>query len=137
MNYSQALQKGIPSKISTTPVPIQKEEKKEPIPTKEEKIQEDFKHLVVDCRHSKFDVYIGRPTKNKNIKDIYHGKYGNPFRMESESDRAKVIKDYELWLMSQPKLIQDAKQELKGKTLACWCSPRPCHGDVLARVANS
>ena len=25
---------------------------------------------------------------------------------------------------------------LKGKVLGCWCKPGPCHGDVLARIAN-
>ncbi len=24
---------------------------------------------------------------------------------------------------------------LHGKTLACWCAPKPCHGDVLAKIA--
>lgn len=24
--------------------------------------------------------------------------------------------------------------ELDGKTLACWCKPHACHGDVLAKV---
>jgi hypothetical protein len=27
--------------------------------------------------------------------------------------------------------------ELRGKTLACWCTPKPCHADVLSRLANS
>ena len=26
--------------------------------------------------------------------------------------------------------------ELKGKDLVCWCSPEPCHGDVLLKYAN-
>ena len=25
---------------------------------------------------------------------------------------------------------------LRGKTLACWCKPGPCHGDVLVRLAE-
>jgi len=28
-----------------------------------------------------------------------------------------------------------ALHELEGKTLGCWCPPRACHGDVLARLA--
>ncbi|HEY1865170.1 MAG TPA: DUF4326 domain-containing protein [Roseiarcus sp.] len=26
---------------------------------------------------------------------------------------------------------------MRGKDLACWCAPKPCHGDVLLRRANS
>lgn len=29
-----------------------------------------------------------------------------------------------------------ALPELAGKTLGCWCAPRPCHGDVLVRLAG-
>jgi hypothetical protein len=27
--------------------------------------------------------------------------------------------------------------ELRGLVLGCWCAPRPCHGDVLVRLANA
>ena len=26
---------------------------------------------------------------------------------------------------------------LKGKRLACWCKPKACHGDVLAKLADA
>ena len=48
-----------------------------------------------------------------------------------------MIKLYREWLLSKPELVAKAKQELRGKMLACWCSPLACHGDVLAEVANS
>jgi len=50
-------------------------------------------------------------------------------------DRAQVIARYEHWLMEQPELVA-ALPELAGKTLGCWCAPRPCHGDVLAQLAR-
>ena len=34
-------------------------------------------------------------------------------------------------------MMQRAKMELRGKVLGCWCSPKACHGDVLAEIANS
>eukprot|EP01133_Synstelium_polycarpum_P003471 gene3471-3950_t len=37
----------------------------------------------------------------------------------------------------QNALFQEAKKELKGKIIACWCSPLNCHGHVLAEIANS
>jgi hypothetical protein len=43
---------------------------------------------------------------------------------------------YKEYLKKHPELIEAAKQELKGKSLLCWCSPQKCHGDVLLTVAN-
>lgn len=72
------------------------------------------------------DVYIGRPTK-----------WSNPFPIvEGINTRAQAIQRYEDWIKSKPQLIADAKRELKGKTLVCWCKPYPCHGDILARIAE-
>lgn len=69
------------------------------------------------------DVYIGRPSK-----------WGNPFVIGRDGNRATVIRKYESWLRSKPELIQ-ALPELRGKTLVCWCKPLACHGDVLEKFA--
>ncbi len=79
---------------------------------------------VVHCKREPFDIYVGRPTQ-----------WGNPFEIGRDGDRAAVIKKYEEWLRGQPNLMR-ALGELKGKVLACWCAPKPCHGDVLLRLAN-
>lgn len=71
-------------------------------------------------------VYVGRPTK-----------WGNPFQMIKESDRADVIKKYREYIMARPEMIKEAKRELRGRDLACWCAPRACHADVLLEIANS
>lgn len=83
------------------------------------------KPLVVHCKREAFDVYIGRPSK-----------WGNPYKLTKESDRAEVLRLYEKWLMQQPKLLADL-HELRGKVIGCWCAPKACHGDVLARLANA
>lgn len=69
-------------------------------------------------------VYIGRPSK-----------WGNPFVIGVDGTRAEVVIKYEVRLMQTPKLLADIS-ELKGKSLVCFCSPQPCHGDVLFRLAN-
>jgi hypothetical protein len=84
-----------------------------------------MKTTVVHCRKSKFDVYIGRPSK-----------WGNPYKLEAGQDRAEVIEQYRDWLLKQPDLLADL-HELCGKVLACWCKPQSCHGDVLAELANA
>ena len=81
---------------------------------------------VVHCKRSRFDVYIGRPSK-----------WGNPFRIGKDGSRLVVIEKYRQWLLSQPKLVEQAKVELRGKVLGCWCHPKPCHGDVLVEIANT
>lgn len=82
------------------------------------------KELVVHCKKSRFDVYIGRPSK-----------WGNPFVIGKDGNRADVVQKYRAWVMEQPELMTSLG-ELKGKTLACWCSPEACHGDVLVELAN-
>ena len=32
--------------------------------------------------------------------------------------------------------LLDQIHELKDKILGCWCKPLPCHGDILAELAN-
>lgn len=71
-----------------------------------------------------YDVYIGRP-----------GKWGNPFELGRDGTRAEVIEKYRAWILTQPKLLSELG-ELKGKVLGCWCSPLPCHGDVLLELIN-
>lgn len=90
------------------------------------------KRLVVRCREDEYDVYIGRPSK-----------WGNPFSHLPDTlaqfrvkTRDEAIIAYAKWLMTQPKLIADAKAELRGKVLGCFCWPKSCHGDVLVRIAN-
>ena len=79
---------------------------------------------VVHQSRTPFDVYIGRPSK-----------WGNPFEIGPDGTRAEVIEKYREWLLAQPELLSQL-HELKGKTLGCWCSPLPCHGDVLVELID-
>ncbi len=77
---------------------------------------------VVHCKRTPYDVYIGRPSK-----------WGNPFVLGRDGNRDEVIALFEAWIKTQPHLLA-ALPELRGKVLGCWCSPKPCHGDVLVRL---
>jgi hypothetical protein len=70
-------------------------------------------------------VYIGRGSK-----------WGNPFRIGLDGDRAAVIAKYERWLAQQPHLLRSL-DELRGRDLVCFCAPCACHGDLLLRLANA
>lgn len=81
-------------------------------------------------------VYIGRRARHYARGWLPESPFANPFRIGAHGTRGEVIEKYRHWLWSQPSLIDRARMELRGKVLECWCSPLPCHGDVLLEVAN-
>lgn len=83
---------------------------------------------VVHCKQEPFDVYIGRPSK-----------WGNPFSHLTATtaefkvnSREEAIRKYSQWIITQPQ-INDI-EELRDKTLGCWCKPKACHGDILVAL---
>ena len=76
------------------------------------------------CKREPYDVYIGRPSE-----------WGNPFRVGLDGSREDVILKYRVYVKSNQTLMGRIST-LRGKVLGCWCSPKPCHGDVLAELAN-
>ena len=71
------------------------------------------------------EVYIGRPSI-----------WGNPFIIGRDGSREEVIAKYEDWVTSNEELINKL-EFLRGKALVCYCKPKACHGDVLARLADN
>ena len=65
-------------------------------------------------------------------------RWGNPFRISGRAAREEVIERYRLWLWQRIREGEVSLEDLAGlhgKTLACWCRPKPCHCNVLARAA--
>lgn len=83
-----------------------------------------MKTKVVNKYKEPYDVYIGRGSK-----------WGNPYPITANQDRKTVIQAYKKYLLNSPELLKDL-HELKGKTLGCFCKPKPCHGDVLIELIN-
>ena len=88
--------------------------------------------LVVHCKREPYDVLVDRTTI-----------WGNPFshKMDTRAKflvdtREEAIAQFEVWIRARPEFVAFVKQELRGKVLGCWCEPKACHGDVLARIAN-
>ena len=91
---------------------------------------------LVNKNNSDFDVYIGRGSK-----------YGNPFThkeidktkaLVQVKTRSEAIECYEKWLLGiikipglYPPAINIIRNELKNKTIACFCPPKKCHGEIL------
>lgn len=50
---------------------------------------------------------------------------------------ASSLRLFREFLQDNPALIEQARTELRGKNLACWCPlDRPCHADVWLEVVN-
>jgi hypothetical protein len=108
-------------------------------------------------------VYVGRPTKWGNpfrAGQDAAGQWGiylceRPeyplISKRSEIDaKTGAVRLYRAYLANdgtQKCAIRDeggaflkvlAKEELRGKDIACWCRPgEPCHADVLLEIANA
>lgn len=90
---------------------------------------EKVKTQVVNLRKEPFDVYIGRAGKGQP------GKWGNPFVLGKDGDRATCIAKYREYVLLRPDLMADL-HTLRGKRLGCFCAPQSCHGDVLVELAD-
>ncbi len=101
-----------------------------------------MKTTVVHCMRDAYDVLIDRRTN-----------YGNPFTIGGlghggDGTREEVVWKYERWLLTganfgnvratelKRRWILQHVHELRGKRLGCWCAPKLCHGNVLARIAD-
>lgn len=85
--------------------------------------------VTQDC-----DVYIGRKW-DRGGWDLEASKWANPFMAKKASEKAEAVEKFRDYLMDNEELMA-CIGELKGKSLGCWCKPGPCHGDVLAELAN-
>lgn len=88
-------------------------------------------------------VCVGRPTR-----------YGNPWshlgglavRVGTREEALGYYRDWiagdeEVYqsfpgLLPAPPAAADVARDLRGRDLWCWCSPAPCHAEVLIRIAN-
>lgn len=80
--------------------------------------------MVVHCKKSPYDIYIGRPSI-----------WGNPYVIGKDGTREEVIQKYKEYVLNSPELLSQLSS-LEDKILGCWCAPLPCHGDVLLELIN-
>ncbi len=88
---------------------------------------------VVHCKQEPFDVYIGRPSKWGNP---FSHKEGTTAKFKTGS-RNEAIQQYRSWILNgDGKHLLNDLHELKNKVLGCWCSPLPCHGQILIELTQ-
>jgi hypothetical protein len=79
-----------------------------------------------------YDVYIGRANSRLGLKQ---SDWHNPFVEGKDGSREEVVEKFEEYLLEDPHLVARLP-EIRGQVLGCHCAPKPCHGDVLARLAD-
>lgn len=96
--------------------------------------------VVVNKYKSDYDVYIGRGLGSP---------WGNPFtHIKDKTTKAEFIVDtreesiekYREYLYNKISTGEISVQDLldlQGKRLGCFCSPLPCHGDVLVEIVET
>lgn len=87
---------------------------------------------VINIRNAPLDwprrpeyQYIGRAGRG------FDGYFGNPLH---------TLIGYDEWFVDRLKTdlaFREAVKNLAGKTLVCFCKPKPCHGDTIAIFADA
>jgi hypothetical protein len=83
-------------------------------------------------------IYVGRSNAFKKLRGHV---LGNPYPLKREADRAECLRKYADYLARHPQLpgwLRGLARNVKrtGLPLACWCSPKPCHADLLAAMID-
>ncbi len=83
-------------------------------------------------------IYVGRPTIWGNPYLVEHYNIEGCGKAEAlRHAREMAVRDFWMWFHLRDSAMQAAREELRGKDLACWCPlDQPCHADVLLEVAN-
>ena len=85
---------------------------------------------VVNLKNEPYDLYIGRKNVTYNLEE---SKWANPYSLKFYN-REEALSLYETYIRQSE--LYNSLDELEGKTLGCWCSPKLCHGDILIKLYN-
>jgi hypothetical protein len=90
-------------------------------------------------------IYVGRQNKTYGLPQT---ALGNPYR-PTEKGIGETIENYRKWLWEKiQKRDADVMEELRrivnldqdttiNGAIVCWCSPCPCHADVILSAVRS
>lgn len=80
---------------------------------------------------ARWDVYAGR---GRCPRTGATGVWGNPFTFQAHGPDAMRL--YLDAVVRDEHFLAEVRTQLPGRVLGCWCAPRPCHAEVLARIAD-
>lgn len=78
-------------------------------------------------------VYVGRANPARGLAESI---FANPYKIGRDGTREQVIERYLEHVLGRQELLLRL-HELRGRRLACWCKPKPCHGDVLIELVDA
>lgn len=99
--------------------------------------------LVVDVRHDRYDVYIGRAGRSQSHALGRDGYYGNPFRV-TDHGGVRCLTEFRAYFDQRVAEDQEYRERilaLRGRVLGCFCAPpggltagdeHICHGQIIA-----
>jgi len=76
-------------------------------------------------------VYIDGETYPKEPSP-----WDNPYKLSKSTTRDIAMRKYEGYIRNKIYVGKVNLDDLRGKTLGCWCRPEICHGDVLLKLMN-
>lgn len=91
------------------------------------------------AKESKTTVVNLRDTKDYDYRIDRRTAFGNPFKIGVDGTREDCIDQYRRVFLNRMKFNPKFRQKIlamKGKRLACWCAPLPCHGDVIVEYLD-
>ena len=94
-------------------------------------------------------IYIGREHSGRGRGPSFkRSRWANPWSV-NDHGRDAAVALYARWITGDIEAAamlppgnwhrptpDEIRGELRGHVLACWCEPQPCHGDVLAAIAD-
>lgn len=88
-----------------------------------------LEHWLLDPNH----VYIGRHLVY--VDGTFNSRWRNPYPVK-RLGREECLKAYRQMIAANPKMLAEL-EELRGKTLGCWCKPEACHGDIILELLDT
>ena len=123
--------------------------------------EQDGYHSFAEWFYQENNVYIGRNASKYTQSNIGESKWANPVGckytvifsflvitlyvcmlqfilcdgvgVDREWMMIELLKLYEKYVRNNP-FLMSSLHELKEKELGCWCTPSPCHGDILIKL---
>lgn len=88
-----------------------------------------YNQIAKQSRSSALDMSKVTPIDRRS-------DFGNPYKIDSKCTREQSIKAYRgyfEWRIKTDAWWRGEIEKLVGKTLGCWCTPLPCHGDIIIK----
>jgi hypothetical protein len=102
-----------------------------------------------DIEHYPGAVYIGREHSGRGRGPSFkRSPWANPWKVK-DVGRERAVQLYSRWIAGNREAaallppgrwhkptLDEIRDQLRGKTLACWCDHKECHGHLLEAIAN-